>query len=433
MARAFAPHEFLSERIAVTLNATSTPRVSADADLVKAMVVDDSAVIRGLLTRTLESTGAISVVASVGNGKSAIETLARTVVDVIVLDIEMPIMDGIEALPQLVAMAPSVKILMASTLTQRNAELSLKAMSLGAADYVPKPTSTREVSGQEEFRREICSKVIALGQAARANGSRARLQTATAERAGPTPGASARPVAARPAHSASAAGTAAPQAGAAAIVPAAPAHAMPAKAPNLVALRASGRLPVRALALGSSTGGPQALFKVIANLNDLRIPIFLTQHMPPAFTAILADHIARQCKVPCVEAKDGMAAVPGQVHLAPGDFHMLVRGDAHAPTIHLDKGPPENFCRPAVDPMLRSLVNVYGGGLLTCILTGMGSDGEKGSESVVNAGGTVVAQDEATSVVWGMPGAVSRRGLCSAVLPLDEIGPHLRKQIAGAR
>lgn len=403
----------------MTVHPASTPRARSDADAIKVMVVDDSAVIRGLLTRTLESTGSIAVVASVGNGKAAIETLARTVVDVVVLDIEMPIMDGIAALPQLVAMAPAVKILMASTLTQRNAELSLKAMSLGAADYVPKPTSTREVSGQEEFRRELCSKVLALGQAARAGGSRARLQ-GSADRNGPVSGLAARAPGARPA--------------AVSGVPAQNAAApVAAKSPTLFALRASGRMPVRALAIGSSTGGPQALFKVIASLAGLPIPIFVTQHMPPAFTAILADHIARQCKVPCVEAKDGMAVAAGQVHLAPGDFHMIVRGDASAPVLHLDKGPPENFCRPAVDPMLRSLIALYGGSLLTCILTGMGSDGEKGCEEVVNAGGTVVAQDEATSVVWGMPGAVSRRGLCSAVLPLDEIGPHLRKQIAGAR
>lgn len=411
-------------------------RPGAESDPVKVMVVDDSAVIRGLITRTLESTGTISVVSSVGNGRSAIDALARTVVDVVVLDIEMPIMDGIEALPHLIAMAPSVKVLMASTLTTRNAELSLKAMSLGAADYVPKPTSTREVSSAEEFRHELCGKVMALGGAARASGSRHRLQpssAATVEKPQPVPGASARPVTQRMPIS-----TAAPQPVVSApISPSVSAVHVPppvvAKAPSLVALRAAGRLPVRALALGSSTGGPQALFKVISSLHDLRIPIFLTQHMPPAFTGILAEHITRQCKVPCVEAKDGMSVVPGQVHLAPGDFHMLLKGDASAPVIHLDKGPAENFCRPAVDPMLRSLVTLYGPSLLTCILTGMGSDGEKGCEQVVSAGGTVIAQDEATSVVWGMPGAVARRGLCSAVLPIDEIGLHLRKQISSGR
>lgn len=413
----------------MTSQTIASPRVGAENDTVKVMVVDDSAVIRGLITRTLESTGGISVVASVGNGRSAIDTLARTVVDVVVLDIEMPIMDGIEALPHLIQLAPSVKILMASTLTTRNAELSLKAMSLGAADYVPKPTSTREVSSAEEFRRELCGKVIALGGAARAAGSRQRLQTqpAAVEKAMPVPGASARPPVPRPTAVSPASASTASASSILATPPVA------AKAPSLVALRAAGRMPIRALALGSSTGGPQALFKVIASLNDLRIPIFLTQHMPPAFTGILAEHITRQCKVSCVEAKDGMAVVPGQVHLAPGDFHMIVKGDVNAPVIQLDKGPAENFCRPAVDPMLRSLVALYGPGLLACILTGMGSDGEKGCEQIVTAGGTVVAQDEATSVVWGMPGAVARRGLCSAVLPVEEIGFHLRKQIGGQR
>jgi two-component system, chemotaxis family, protein-glutamate methylesterase/glutaminase len=188
------------------------------------------------------------------------------------------------------------------------------------------------------------------------------------------------------------------------------------------------------IAIGSSTGGPQALFKVIKDMGAwLPQPVVITQHMPPSFTAILADHIERQCQVKCTEAKDGDVLEPRHYYIAPGDFHMLINVRGGAPTISLVKDPPENFCRPAVDPMLRSLVGVYGKRILVVILTGMGQDGTKGSEVVVTAGGAVVAQDEASSVVWGMPGAVAKTGLCSAVLPLDDIGNYVRKAVMEAR
>jgi two-component system chemotaxis response regulator CheB len=158
------------------------------------------------------------------------------------------------------------------------------------------------------------------------------------------------------------------------------------------------------------------------------VPILLTQHMPPTFTTILAEHIRRSTGWDCVEAIDGMPVVAGRVHLARGDHHLLVTGSPGGATLRLDQGPPENFCRPAVDPMLRSIIEVWGGRALSVILTGMGHDGQKGCAALVEAGGTVVAQDEASSVVWGMPGAVARAGLCSAVLPLGEIAAWVQKQ-----
>ena len=182
------------------------------------------------------------------------------------------------------------------------------------------------------------------------------------------------------------------------------------------------------IAIGSSTGGPQALFEVLSHLKGgVTQPILITQHMPATFTTILAEHISRQCGIVCAEARDGEAIVENRAYVAPGDYHMLVvnRGGTHA--LSLTKDPPENFCRPAVDPMLRSIVRAYGRKVLTVILTGMGQDGMKGCQEVTAAGGVVVGQDEASSVVWGMPGAVATAGLCSAILPLKEIGPYIRK------
>jgi two-component system chemotaxis response regulator CheB len=167
--------------------------------------------------------------------------------------------------------------------------------------------------------------------------------------------------------------------------------------------------------------------KVIGALGDFSLPILITQHMPATFTGILAEHIAKASGRPAREGADGVAVQPGHVYVAPGDFHMTVEAGSRAPVIRLNQGPPENFCRPSVDPMLRSMATVYGARLLTLILTGMGHDGLDGCRSVVAAGGTLVAQDEASSVVWGMPGTVATAGLCSAVLPLESIAQHVRR------
>lgn len=359
---------------------------------IRVMIVDDSAVIRGLVTRLLESDPDIRVVSSVGDGKMAVAALARTTVDVVVLDVEMPVMDGLTALPLMLAAAPGIKIIMASTLTTRNADISLRAMQAGAVDYVPKPTATREIHGADDFRRDLIGKIKVW--------ARHRLRGANA---------------------------AAPQRNAAReILPGASAAGG-----SKIALRqmpASFRPDV--IAIGSSTGGPQALFEVMAHLkaDGLPQPILLTQHMPPTFTAILAEHISRQCGVKAAEAKDGEPVVSGRCYVAPGDFHMIVEKQGAGRVIRLNKEPQENFCRPSVDPMMRSVVRAFGGrGVLAVILTGMGQDGLRGCREVATAEGVVVAQDEATSVVWGMPGAVASAGLCNAVLPLKEVGPFVRQ------
>jgi len=362
---------------------------------VKVMVVDDSMVIRGLLTRSLETDPNIKVVASAGNGKAAIDAIAKTDVDVVVLDIEMPVMDGMTALPQLVATRPHVQVIMASTLTLKGASISMKALSMGAADYVPKPTSTTQINGAEDFKADLIAKVKSWGAVARRRRGSTSATTA-----------------------------------------AAPATAAPATRKLYgnaeVKLRQAGTTKPDCLVIGSSTAGPQALFKVFQMLGPItHMPVFVTQHMPATFTTILAEHIAQASGTPAAEAKDGEPVTNGRIYVAPGDFHMTVMVENGRKIMRINKNPPENFCRPAVDPMLRSITKAYGGNkILFCMLTGMGQDGLKGAQDLIANGGTAIAQDEATSVVWGMPGAVSTAGLCSAVLPLSDIGPYIRKFIS---
>ena len=360
------------------------------------MIVDDSAVVRGLVTRILEEDSGISVAASVSNGQMAISTLERTEIDVVLLDIEMPVMDGMTALPKLLAVDRDLRVIMQSTLTVKGAGVSIEALEKGAADYIAKPTSTREIAGGMDFKTELLEKVRALGHA------RQRLP--------------ARKLAGRPAID-----TANYQA-----------RPRPAPAPAQVTLRTHAAEPPDIIAIGSSTGGPQALFTLLGTMRagTVRQPILITQHMPATFTTILAEHITRVSGWNAKEGQDGEIIESGRVYIAPGDFHMVVESRGPQKVIRLNKNPPENFCRPSVDPMLRSIVAAYGRKVLVCILTGMGSDGLKGGTEVVNGGGTLVAQDEATSVVWGMPGAVATAGICSAVLPLPEIAAWMMKLAA---
>jgi two-component system chemotaxis response regulator CheB len=308
----------------------------------------------------------------------------------------MPVMDGLTAIPKLVAIDPAVKIIMASTLTLRGAEVSMKALQSGAADYVTKPSSTRELGAADNFKRELVSKVKALAVSARRAGSRNRPGLRTE----------------RP-------------------LPLTPLPRPRSMDPAAVVLRPMPAVltPPDIIAIGSSTGGPQALFEVLSHLKGgaIRQPILITQHMPATFTTILAEHITRQCGIACSEAKDGEPLVGGRIYLAPGDFHMVLATKGTGTVLSVNKEPPENFCRPAVDPMMRTIAKIFGKRALAIILTGMGQDGMRGCTELVAAGGLTIAQDEASSVVWGMPGAVATAGLCSAVMPLREIGPFIRK------
>lgn len=391
----------------------------------RVMLVDDSAVIRGLMARWMKEDAAIEIVGSVGDGSQALRQVAQLRPEVMVLDIEMPVMDGLTALPQLLKAQPGLKVIMASTLTERNAEISLKALGAGAADYLTKPTSTRDIGTITDYQRDLLAKIKALGQASRQSLPRHAAVAAPAPR--PAMPNAAAAIAGRIGASAARGAGAAPTA----TVP------RPRLGPYGLApiqLRQNRITVPRILAVGSSTGGPQALFTLFQDIkDDLRLPVLVTQHMPPTFTRILAEHLSRVSGRTATEAIDGEPLEKGRIYVAPGDWHMIVVADKAGPVIRLNQNPQENFCRPAVDPMFRSVAAVFGASALAVVLTGMGQDGLVGARRLVEQGATLLAQDEESSVVWGMPGAVATDGLCTAVLPLAGMGAAVRKVMAGQK
>ena len=349
---------------------------------IRVLVCDDSFTIRAVIARILRSDPAIEVAGLAADGEKAAEAVRRGGIEIVVLDVEMPIMDGLTALPLLLSIDPNLRVIMASALTTSGGAIAMQALQAGAADYVPKPAAHQT----DEFAREILAKV--KGQARlRRLGVGARPGRPT-KAAAPTT----LPDASRPVSSLG------------------------------IALRPAPARPPLLLAVGSSTGGPQALFSFFRALSaPLPVPIIVTQHMPPVFTRSLAEHIDRLGPRPCREAGNNEMLRPNEILIAPGDRHMTIQAGESGLRTLLTDDPPENSCRPAVDPMLRSAAIACNGRVLSVILTGMGQDGLRGAQALLDAGGAVLAQDEASSVVWGMPGAVARAGLCHAVLPIDEL------------
>ena len=378
------------------MNVVVTPAAASISRRIRVMLVDDAVVVRGLFARWVEAEPDLEVVATLRTGRDAVNQLERVDPDVVVLDVDMPELDGIAALPLLLEKKRDLVVIMASTLTRRNAEISLRALSLGAADYIPKPGSNREVSASTAFRRDLIEKIRQLGLRAKRlrHGIKARVS--------------------RPAKSAPS------------IVPATEEIAP-------LQLRQMPLTPPRVLVIGASTGGPQALNRLVVQIDTViqRAPVLITQHMPPTFTAVLAEHLARVSKFPVREATDGEEVNAGAIYLAPGGKHMKVERRDGTAVIAIDDGPMVNFCKPAVDPLFASAAQVWGNKVLALVLTGMGSDGLAGAKEIVAAGGYVIAQDEETSVVWGMPGQVTNAGLCSAVLPLPEIGGRITRLFTG--
>lgn len=397
--------------MSVTLAPTSA---LAAGRRIRVMIVDDAVVVRGLFTRWIENEADFELVASLRTGREAVNQVERANPDVVVLDVEMPELDGISALPLLFEKKRDLVVIMASTVTRRNAEISLRALALGAADYIPKPPSVREVTVSADFRRELIEKIRQLGLRA------PRLR----QPARPAPAMPSRP---------------APQ----------PAYHAPVRAPSIVpeprpallqetrevVLRPMPLTPPRVLVVGASTGGPQALHTIIARIAGVieRAPVLITQHMPPTFTSILAEHLGRVVKFPVHEARAGQPVEAGNVYIAPGGRHMRVERANGTVSIAIDDSPPINFCKPSVDPLFTSAAELWGPKVLGLMLTGMGADGLSGSRALVTAGGNMLAQDEATSVVWGMPGQVAHAGLASALLPIEEIAPRLTRLFAGDR
>jgi len=330
------------------------------------MLVDDSAIIRGFMRRWIEQDGRIELVKVCADGAQAVAEASVCSPDVIILDIEMPNMDGLAALPQLRKLVPGARVVMASTLTSAGAAQTVKALALGAADYIAKP-QTSQIGGVDSYRVDLLNKIVALGE--RAGGwSRPLAEYRLRDR----------PVIAR----------------------------KPA-----------------ALVIASSTGGPSALPAFLAPIaSRITQPILMVQHMPASFAPLLAEKLEQAIGKTCREAVHGEVIGSGAVLLAPGDQHMrIIKGGAGA-VVQLDRGEPVNSCRPAADPLFETATAAFGGRVLGVVLTGMGHDGRAGASNIVSAGGRVIVQDEASSVVWGMPGAVAQAGYAEAVLPLRDLG-----------
>ncbi|AWL99493.1 protein-glutamate methylesterase/protein-glutamine glutaminase [Bradyrhizobium amphicarpaeae] len=397
--------------MSVAFAGNSATTGSREAGPLRVMIVDDSVVIRGLISRWVGAEHDMEVAASLRTGLEAVNQIERINPDVAVLDIEMPELDGISALPKLLAKKRDLIIIMASTLTRRNAEISFKALSLGAADYIPKPESTREASAADVFHHDLIEKIRQLGARLRRRPAVASPPLAPASPAPAQRGLVARPAAPAPATS-----------------------LYPQSASGMTTRPFSSQAP-KVLLIGSSTGGPQALMALVTELGPVidRVPVLITQHMPPTFTTILAEHLARSSRRPAAEAVDGEPVKPGRIYLAPGGKHMRVARSGADTVIALDDGPAVNFCKPAVDPLFTSAIDIWHGSILSVILTGMGSDGMRGGKDIVAAGGSVIAQDEASSVVWGMPGAAANAGICAAILPLNQIGAKVNRLFAGDR
>jgi two-component system chemotaxis response regulator CheB len=338
---------------------------------IKVLVVDDSAVIRKILSEILKEDPELDVVGMASSGKSALQQIDYLKPDVVTLDIAMPEMDGLETLRHIRSKDTRLPVIMFSSLTEEGAVATMEALDLGANDFIAKPSARGQTSQTgDRIRNELKERIKAL----------ARAHTSAGQ---PSPG------------------------------------------PLFPTKRSiSGKPPeVQAIGIAISTGGPNALVELVGALSsELSAPIFITQHMPPFFTRILADRLSSRGKLEVVEAQHGHRVEAGRVYIAPGDFHLEVACEGEQHFIVLNQAPPENSCRPSADVMFRSLARAYGPKVLALVMTGMGADGQKGCEAIKQRGGSVIAQDEESSTVWGMPGAVVTAGLADEVLPLNKLG-----------
>jgi two-component system chemotaxis response regulator CheB len=355
-------------------------RLLQPGERIRVLVVDDSVVIRRLVTHALEEDPMIQVIGSASNGAIALQRIAQLNPDVITLDVEMPEMDGLEALRHIRSDYPQTRVIMFSTLTDRGADVTLSALTLGADDYVTKASNEGSLDqSMARLRENLVPKIKQFFQAPSAP----------------------------------------------AIPPAAPVMTRGTAGLHFVRSRP------RVFVIGVSTGGPAALSAILPSLPaDFQLPVLVVQHMPPLFTRFLAERLNAVCALAVEEATQGAAVVTGKILIAQGDFHLKVALANGGVCVVLDQSPPENSCRPAVDALFSSIGEVYGGAVIAVVLTGMGQDGLRGCGILKARGASVLAQDEASSVVWGMPGAVVNAGLADCVLPLEQIIPEVMR-IAG--
>ncbi|MDP3714541.1 MAG: chemotaxis response regulator protein-glutamate methylesterase [Mycobacteriales bacterium] len=338
----------------------------------RVMTVDDSVVVRLMVAEALRGEKDFELAGFAQNGQVALDKLTEIAPDLIVLDVEMPVMDGLTTLLELRKRRSKIPVVMFSTLTSRGASATIEALTRGASDYVQKPSAASREESLQLLRAELLPKLRALGAKALA-GPRAPVATPRARRT------------------------------------------------------ALG--PVDVVVIGVSTGGPNALADMLPGLPaDLPVPVLIVQHMPPAFTGMLAKRLDSLCPLTVAEAQGGEVLAPGQVWVAPGGKHLVVKKvGAHVVTA-INEEPPENSCRPAADPLFRSVVAAYGARVLSVVMTGMGSDGHKGTQAVVAAGGQVIAQDAESCVVYGMPRFVVEAGLADAVLSLEHIAAEITRR-----
>jgi two-component system chemotaxis response regulator CheB len=345
-----------------------------DSKKKRVLIVDDAVVVRRTLSDAISNDPALEVAGTAGNGRIALAKFSSLRPDIVLLDIEMPEMDGLETVRELRKIDRHIPIIMFSTLTERGAAATLDALTLGATDYVTKPSNADMAGTLETVSHDLIPRIRALCHLPETQAT------------------------------------------------------VPASCPDLpVIVRKPPLLaPVQVVAIGVSTGGPDALARLLPSLpSNLAVPLVIVQHMPPIFTAMLAARLAAKSALPVHECQSGQALTPGCAYIAPGDFHMVVSNEGGPPHLRTHQGPKENYCRPSVDVLFRSVAQVYGARSLAVVLTGMGQDGLKGCEMLGGLGARIVVQDEATSVVWGMPGFVARSGLADKVVPLDHIGAEI--------
>ena len=354
---------------------------------IRVLIVDDAVVFRRLVADELARDPALEVVGTAANGRIALAKMSQVNPEVVILDVEMPEMDGLATLKELRKTYPRLPVIMFSALTERGAEATLDALALGASDYFTKPASADGANACLGVIREQLIPQIKALCTRDGNAANDKVRRNFNARVSATP-------------------------------------------PPTPAVTRSQPGPVRVVAIGASTGGPNALAEIFQQLPaDFPVPIVIVQHMPPMFTRLLAERLSAHSAIPVQEATSGTLLEPGMAWIAPGDFHMIVTRDGSQSRLLVHQDPPENSCRPAVDVLLRSLAKTFGRDSLNVILTGMGQDGLRGCELVREAGGQILVQDEATSVVWGMPGAVARAGLADRVLPLSFIADEILRRV----
>lgn len=368
LAKPFTPEALARKLVALGICTAAEAATAGDRGPIRVLIVDDSATIRSVLSATLGADPDLRVAGTAINGQVALASIAASPPDIVLLDVEMPVLDGISTLREIRRMHPKLPVLMFSSLTERGSKATLDSLLAGANDYVAKPTAQTADEVAARIRDEVIMKIKALVP-----------RGVPAARSAP----------------------AAP-----------PRPPLPTR-----------REPIRGIVIAVSTGGPTALAEVLPALAaSIHVPVLIVQHMPAFFTAQLAERLAKLCNATVREAQAGQEIRSDDILLAPGGRHFAIASDGGTLRARLTDDPPENSCRPAADVLFRSAASVWGGGTLAIVLTGMGRDGLQGSRQIVEAGGTVIAQDEFTSVVWGMPGEVVRAGLADAILPLSQIG-----------